>query len=114
MDAGLLLGRSGMVEGSPIGFTPSSPTADVLDEPIRYHGDGHLLTIISTGAGKTCGPVICNARTYPGQLIVLDLKGEAYRLSSEHRRRMGQKVHVIDLNDRSKNGTVNLSNSGWQ
>jgi type IV secretion system protein VirD4 len=81
--------------------TVDTPNPEALGKPITYSGDAPLITIAPTGAGKTSGPVVCNARTYPGPLICLDVKGEVYRLSAEHRRRMGQEVRVIDLRDRS-------------
>src|SRR5215475_1272260 len=68
-------------------------------EFIHYSGDGHLLTFAPTGTGKTSGPVVCNALTHPGQLIVLDMKGEVYALTAERRRAMGQRVQLLDLRD---------------
>ena len=49
--------------------------------------------------GKTAGPVITNALKHPGQLIVLDIKGEVYAATAQARRDMGQEVHVLDLRD---------------
>ena len=40
-------------------------------EPIRYAGDGPIITIAPTGAGKSSGPVICNALTHPSQPVCL-------------------------------------------
>ena len=57
------------------------------------------MTFAPTGAGKTTGPVICNALTHQGQLIVIDIKGEIYAATAEARRKMGQEVHVLDLRD---------------
>jgi type IV secretion system protein VirD4 len=102
-DRNLLLGRRGSVRRQDVGFCRPSfdtPPDENLGHPITYDGDAPLITIAPTGAGKTSGPVACNARTYPGQLICLDVKGDVYRLSAEHRRRMGHEVRVIDLRDR--------------
>lgn len=74
---------------------------------ITYGGDGHLITFAPTGTGKTSGPVVCNALTHPGQLIVLDMKGEVYSLTARARRAMGQPVHVIDLRDGAETGSLN-------
>ena len=68
-------------------------------ELITYSGDGHLISFGNTGSGKSAGPVICNALTHPGQLIVLDPKGEVYDATAEARRAMGQGIHVLDLRD---------------
>ena len=93
----LILGRSG-TSSQPIGFTArASPQR--AGELITYSGDSHLMTFAPTGAGKTTGPVICNALTHEGQLIVIDIKGEIYAATAEARRKMGQQVHVLDLRD---------------
>ena len=92
----LILGRSGNTN-SAIGF--AARAAPKAGELITYSGDGHLMTFAPTGAGKTSGPVICNALTHPGQLIVIDIKGEIYAATAEARRKMGQEVHVLDLRD---------------
>ena len=69
-------------------------------ELVTYSGDGHLMTFAPTGTGKTSGPVICNALKHPGQLIVMDIKGEIYAATAKARRAMGQEVHVLDMRDR--------------
>jgi type IV secretion system protein VirD4 len=76
-------------------------------ELITYSGDGHLITVAPTGTGKTSGPVICNALTHPGQLIVLDMKGEVHAATAQARRSMGQEVHVLDLRDEGQPGSLN-------
>ena len=92
----LILGRSGNTANA-IGFAARAiPRAGDL---ITYAGDSHLMTFAPTGAGKTSGPVICNALTHPGQLIVIDIKGEIYAATADARRKMGQEVHVLDLRD---------------
>lgn len=93
-----ILGRGG-VSKRPVGFVAREQKE--TKALVEYSGDGHLLTFAPTGTGKTSGPVICNALRHPGQLIVLDMKGEVYAATAEHRRAMGQKVHVLDLRDDS-------------
>jgi len=75
--------------------------------PITYSGDGHLMTFAATGTGKTSGPVICNALRHPGQLIVIDMKGEIHAKTAEARRAMGQEIHVLDLRDDPLPGSLN-------
>jgi type IV secretion system protein VirD4 len=88
-----------------IGFAArsNSRTGDL----ITYSGDGHLITFAPTGAGKTSGPVICNALKHPGQLVVLDMKGEIHEATAGARRAMGQKVHVLDLRDNQPSDSLN-------
>lgn len=99
-----ILGRAG-VSARRIGFAPQEPAA--AGSLITYSGDGHLITFAPTGTGKTSGPVICNALKHPGQLIVLDMKGEIYKATAETRRAMGQSVHVIDLRDNAECDSLN-------
>jgi type IV secretion system protein VirD4 len=56
-------------------------------------GNGHLLTIAPTRAGKGTGQIITNLLTWLGSVLVLDVKGENYLLSAGNRRcKMGQNV----------------------
>jgi type IV secretion system protein VirD4 len=93
----LILGRSGKADGG-IGFAART-TPHQAGKLITYSGDGHLMTFAPTGAGKSSGPVITNALTHKGQLIVIDIKGEIYAATAEARRKMGQEVHVLDMRD---------------
>jgi type IV secretion system protein VirD4 len=100
----LILGRKTR-SSRGMGFAALQPAHS--NELITYAGDGHLITFAPTGTGKTSGPVICNALKHPGQLIVLDMKGEVYAATAEHRRAMGQKVHVLDLRDDAESDALN-------
>jgi len=101
---GYILGRTSSVQRS-YGFAERARPQS--GELITYAGDGHLITFAPTGTGKTSGPVICNALTHPGQLIVLDMKGEVYAATAEARRRMRQEVHVLDFRDDAETGSLN-------
>ena len=83
----------------PIGFTYGhplrSPASGLLD-PILLNGDGHLMTIAPTGAGKGTGCIIPALLRYPGPVIVVDPKGENVAITARRRREMGQRVVVID------------------
>ena len=99
---GFLLGRTGRAapKRRAVGFhAEDAPEPEEDDSLIRYSGDSPLMTLAPTGAGKSSGPVICNLLNHPGQAIVLDVKGKVYELTAEHRRRMGQEIHVLDLRD---------------
>jgi len=63
---------------------------------LRQSGELHLLTLAPTGAGKGIGCVLPNLLTCPDPVVVLDLKGENYRLTHQRRRRMGQSVVRLD------------------
>jgi type IV secretion system protein VirD4 len=92
----LLLGNRLDQNSTRFGFG-ETPIADLVEgEPIWMHGEGHMITIAPTGAGKGRGGLIPNLLTYEGPAIVIDPKGEAYRVTARRRRELGQKVHVLD------------------
>jgi type IV secretion system protein VirD4 len=101
---GLILGRS-VSASRTMGFAAQAD--EKAGELVTYSGDGHLVTFAPTGTGKTSGPVITNALKHPGQLIVLDMKGEVFAATHEARRAMGQDICVIDLRDGSDSGSLN-------
>src|ERR1700722_13022480 len=100
----LILGRS-VASRRGIGFAMRGHQP--AGELVTYSGDGHLISFAPTGTGKTSGPVITNALKHPGQLIVLDMKGEVYAATADARRAMGQEVCVVDLRDGRESGSLN-------
>jgi type IV secretion system protein VirD4 len=101
-----ILGRHSGTVHRGIGFSKGR-AASHCDEMITYGGEAHLVTFAPTGAGKTSGPVICNALKHEGQLIVIDIKGEVYAATAARRRTLGQAVHVLDLHDDGMPGSLN-------
>jgi type IV secretion system protein VirD4 len=59
-------------------------------------GGEHVALHARTGAGKGVSFVIPNCFSWPGSLVVLDIKGEAYRATAGHRAAMGQDVYLFD------------------
>jgi type IV secretion system protein VirD4 len=100
----LILGRS-VAASRGMGFAARAEVE--AGELVTYSGDGHLITFAPTRTGKTAGPVITNALTHPGQLIVLDMKGEVFAATAQARLAMGQEVCVVDLRDGSESGSLN-------
>ncbi len=64
--------------------------------PVLDESDGHILCVAPTGAGKGRGLIMPTLLTYPGSMVVLDIKGEAARVTAKRRRAMGQKVYILD------------------
>ncbi len=91
----LFLGWEGTEHSPTLGFKPSAGQ-EVVRPPLTYSGDGHLMTIAPTGAGKGVGAIIPALLTYPGSVIVTDIKGENYQVTARYRRQMGQQVVVLD------------------
>lgn len=100
-DEGLLVGWS-LEPGrrrNVIGFhsqTPGDLSPSTTLEPILDTGEGHLLTVAPTGAGKGTGCIMPALLRYPGPVIVIDPKGENYAVTARRRREMGQQVVVLD------------------
>ena len=69
---------------------------DDMLEPVLHTGDGHLITLARTGAGKGVGCIIPALLRYPGPAIVIDPKGENYQVTARRRRELGQKVLLLD------------------
>jgi len=59
------------------------------DALLMYFGEGHLLTVAPTGAGKGQGHIIPALLDYKGPVVVLDPKGENYRETAWRRRWCG-------------------------
>ncbi|VTU01820.1 family protein : Uncharacterized protein OS=Erythrobacter sp. SD-21 GN=ED21_17657 PE=4 SV=1: T4SS-DNA_transf [Gemmataceae bacterium] len=93
--AALFLGWDGTEHVPTLGFRPSAGS-DPTRPPLTYGGDGHLMTIAPTGAGKGVGAIIPALLTYPGSVIVTDIKGENYQVTARYRRDLGQQVVVLD------------------
>ena len=90
----LFLGWEGTDHVPTLGFKPS--TTSVEKKALTYAGDGHLMTVAPTGAGKGVGLIIPALLTYPGSVIVTDIKGENYQVTARYRRSLGQQVVVLD------------------
>lgn len=100
-EEGILVGYSLEEEHPkiPFGFAFGdqnyTPQNGFLD-PYLFQDEGHLLTIAPTGAGKGVSCVIPALLRYPGDVVVMDPKGENYSVTAMHRRKMGQKIVLID------------------
>ena len=100
-DQGLLVAWSLEEESrSPlVGFqTEIEPDDDEDDplEPILHTGDGHLLTVAPTGAGKGVCCIIPALLRYKGPVITIDPKGENVAVTARRRQEMGQTNVVLD------------------
>ena len=68
-----------------------SQDAGVLEFPDA----GHLLTIAPTRTGKGVSQIIPNLLFYAGSAFVIDIKGENYDITGEHRAQMFPGAKVI-------------------
>jgi type IV secretion system protein VirD4 len=77
-----------------IGFA-ATPSQSETPQPVWYEGP-HLATVAPSGSGKCVSCAVPTCLTYPGQLVVLDVKGELYITTHRRRREMGQQVIKLD------------------
>ncbi len=63
---------------------------------LRFSGEGHVLTVAPTRAGKGVSAVIPTLLDYPGSVLVTDPKGENYAVTARWRRALGQDVYAFD------------------
>jgi type IV secretory pathway TraG/TraD family ATPase VirD4 len=61
-----------------------------------YAPEKHLITFAPNRSGKGASLIIPSLLLWSGSVLVLDPKGENAWRTAEQRRRMGQKVHVLD------------------
>jgi type IV secretion system protein VirD4 len=73
---------------------------DKANQLIAFSGEGHMLTVAKTGAGKGVSVVIPNLLHYKGSAVVIDPKGENFLKTHFHRENgFGEKNHEISLVD---------------
>ena len=64
---------------------------------LQFHGSEHVALYAKTGSGKTSATVIPNCFAWRGSLVVLDIKGEAFRATAGYRSQvLGQDVYLFD------------------
>jgi len=81
---------------SPQGAGPTQLVA-------RY--PGHLLTVAGTGQGKSATQIVANLHTYRGSVVVVDPKGELYRLTGARRRQFGHVYRLAPFATESDGGS---------
>jgi len=64
--------------------------------PAWHAGEGHLVTIAPTGAGKGVSCIIPALLSWDGPAIVVDPKGENHAVTAARRKALGQEVAVLD------------------
>lgn len=96
MTHGIPIGRTIAEIRAPMGFGASSSATFAQGTLISDGSDAGLVTIAGTGTGKGVSQVIPTALTYPGSMVILDIKGEISAVTARARHEMGQEVVVLD------------------
>lgn len=68
-------------------------THEGSDTPVKFSGEGSLITIASPGTGKTQAQVLPNLLEWRGAAIVLDVKGEIFEATARWRAENGFPVY---------------------
>jgi type IV secretion system protein VirD4 len=93
MHPGILLGYELEPLHNPIGFAVQS-AAVRAGEPVMFRGDGPVLIIAPTGAGKGVGVIVPTLLSWPGPVVTIDPKGENFAITGQRRRALGQVVRL--------------------
>lgn len=86
-------------------FNPRSILLGAVDDPrtgdaafIHWDGEGHLVTLAPSRAGKSETTIVPNLLRYRGSVIVHDPKGELYELTSKERATFGPVYRINPYN----------------
>jgi type IV secretion system protein VirD4 len=63
---------------------------------LRDRGEGHVCVIAPPRSGKGFGVVVPTLHTWPESVVVMDIKGENFRLTAGRRKQMGHVVLKFD------------------
>ena len=89
--------KKGVYVGCALEVVPSGgPRASCALEPLRFSGDGHVLTIGKTGKGKGSSVIVPALLDYKGSVFVVDPKGQLAAITSSQRQAMGQKTYYLN------------------
>lgn len=93
-DVEALVAQQGVIAGQR---RPGRPASPLLRVPLT----AHALTIAPSRSGKLTAALAPNllapdARSWPGPVVVIDPKGEAYCMAARRRRELGRAVVLLD------------------
>ena len=91
------IATSGFLDHGGVGFVLGKLGRPGSMAPfLRGRAHPHCLMVAPTGAGKGVGFVIPNLLSFPGSVMVLDIKGENFEKTARRRQTMGDKVLRFD------------------
>jgi type IV secretion system protein VirD4 len=75
---------------------------------LQHQGNGrvspHVFLAAPTGSGKTQGVMLPNALSWPGSVVLLDIKGELFNASAGYRHAAGHEVVRLDFSPADLHG----------
>jgi type IV secretion system protein VirD4 len=96
--------KAGLITKRDAGVTVGGFKRPAGTRPLRHDGPEHVLCFAPTRSGKGVGLVLPTLLTWQESVLVLDIKGENYALSSGWRKAIGQRVLRFD--PAAANGSV--------
>jgi type IV secretion system protein VirD4 len=133
-DSGVILGRLGLTAPPPrlqavrSLLSPSKPPEQACRQFVAAFGgsrqarDGfirtndfvHLATFSPAGGGKSVSTLVPNLLSYAGNCVVVDPKGELYKLTAKHRRKkFGHRIVRLDAAGLCGPGSDKLNPYDW-
>ncbi len=98
-------------------FDPSGVVLGKLDQHyLRHDGPEHVLCFAPTRSGKGVGLVIPSLLTWPGSVIVHDIKGENWQLTAGFRARHGRVLlfDPTDIKSDAYNPLLEVRRGEWE
>lgn len=77
-----------------------------LGRLVRFNKDGIVHVFASPGSGKGVGIVVPTLLTYPGSMVVTDVKGENYAITARWRSKLGRVV-MLNPSDLARSARFN-------
>jgi len=77
-----------------------------LGRLVRFNMDGIVQVFASPGSGKGVGIVVPTLLTYPGSMVVTDVKGENYAITARYRSKLGR-VLMLNPSDLARSARFN-------
>jgi type IV secretion system protein VirD4 len=77
-----------------------------LGRLVRFNRDGIVHVFASPGSGKGVGIVVPTLLTYPGSMVVTDVKGENYAVTARYRSKLGR-VLMLNPSDLARSARFN-------
>ncbi len=74
----------------------SGQSAENLNNEVFWSGEGPMLTVAPTRSGKGMSQIVPTLLRYPGSVLVMDPKGENYRLTAGYRHIQGSRIFKLD------------------
>lgn len=91
--AGIIKQKDGQSRGPILGCVTPSEVGGLDSHTLRGPEEGNLISIASTGAGKTAGLIIPNVVDGAGSSLIIDIEGQIYERTAGWLHAQGHNIH---------------------